>query len=374
MTRTTSLALILLLTSWSAACGPRTVSPDDPSNAPPESAERDKTVYKVAVNPDLDPIRGDHRAPVTVVAFTDLQCAYCSQTSALLKEMVETRQNEVRWVLKHLPLPNHELAMPAAASVICAKEQGREWEVHDAVSAKNGELDGNGLYETIVAELSDMPAWEQCMESQAMNDKLLADLELGMLVEVTGTPTLFINGRRVEGMVSREMLQERINEALQEARDALERGVPREELYARLIENGKINDFLGPRTHRFSVKESHRLGSAEAPVTLMLFSDYECPYCVQAAPMLEAAQAHFGDRVSLVYKHFPLTFHPRAAPAARASICAGEQGQFWPYHHALLDDLQRGAMEASPLTDEALEKTAADLGIDLAAFSACLAS
>jgi len=230
--------------------------------------------------------------------------------------------------------------------------------------ARGGELDGNLLFELVVAELNDQPAWERCMDSQQMNDKLLADLELGMLVEVTGTPTLFINGRRVEGVMTREALDERLDEALFEARESLSLGIPRAELYDRLIENGKINDFLGPRAHAFTVKASHRLGAPEAPVTLTLFSDYECRYCVEAAPMLEAAQAHFGQRVSLVYKHFPLSFHPGALAAARASICAGEQNLFWPYHHALL--------ELPGLTDEALKDTAADLGMDLTAFGTCL--
>lgn len=360
--RVTAPALILVMVALVGGCAGPVITLTGGQGI--DAKEAPDIVYKVHVDPERDPIRGSLDAPVTLVEFADFQCPYCAEMSALLAEVVQGRQGEVRWALKHLPLPNHDLAIPAAAAVICAHEQGRAWEVHDALMSRGGDLNPDELLPLIVGALTDREAWEGCMDGQGVSDKLMADLELGMLVEVTGTPTLYVNGRRHEGLISREELDDLIDRELKSARKLLGDGVPSSQIYERITENGQIKDFLGPTTHQFTVEESHRLGPSDAPVTLTLFSDYECPYCVQAAPMLEAAKAHFGDRVSLVYKHFPLTFHPGALPAAKASICAGQQGQFWAYHHALLN--------LQGLSDESLEGAAQSLGLDMTAYGTCL--
>ena len=103
-----------------------------------------------------------------------------------------------------------------------------------------------------------------------------------------------------------------------------------------------------------------------APVTIVEFSDFQCPFCRQAAPMLEALTAKYKDRVRVVFKHFPLPNHPRATPAAKAAICAGEQGKFWPYHDRLFS--------GSDLSDAALRDYGRQVGLELASFERCISS
>jgi protein-disulfide isomerase len=105
-------------------------------------------------------------------------------------------------------------------------------------------------------------------------------------------------------------------------------------------------------------------GPANAPIEIVEFSDFQCPFCQRANPTVEQVLKVYGDKVKFVYRHYPLPNHPNAKPAAEASVCADQQGQFWKYHDRLF---------ASPdkLTDADLKSHAAALGLDAAAFNSC---
>jgi protein-disulfide isomerase len=110
------------------------------------------------------------------------------------------------------------------------------------------------------------------------------------------------------------------------------------------------------------------IGSASAPVTLVEFSDFQCPFCQRVSPTLKQVQKVYGDKVRIVWKDFPLTqIHPEAFKAGEAAHCAGEQGKFWEYHDRLFANQQA-------LQPDSLKKHAADAGLDTAAFNACLDS
>jgi protein-disulfide isomerase len=109
-----------------------------------------------------------------------------------------------------------------------------------------------------------------------------------------------------------------------------------------------------------------RLGSENAPVQLIEFADYECPYCQKVNEGLNRLRDQFGDQVSLVYKDFPLPMHPLAAKAAEAARCAGVQGKFWEFHDSLF---QTKKLQVSDLKQEARA-----LKLDTARFDQCLDS
>lgn len=160
-----------------------------------------------------------------------------------------------------------------------------------------------------------------------------------------------------------EELRPRIREYLQEQRygEALRAFVG--ELRA---ESTDVRINLEPP--RLSVQTSSTdpaRGPATAPVTIVEFSDFQCPFCRQAAPTLQKIQKTFGDRVRLIYRDAPLPNHPEAFVAAEAAQCAHDQGRFWEYHDVLFANQQ--ALERSRLTEYA-----AAAGLDQGRFSTCL--
>ena len=106
------------------------------------------------------------------------------------------------------------------------------------------------------------------------------------------------------------------------------------------------------------------LGSAAAPITIVEFSDFQCPFCKRVEPALKEIREKYGDKVRLVYMDFPLPMHNHALDAAKAGRCAAEQGKFWPYHDAMFADQSR----ESPAD---LKATAKNLGLDMAKFDTC---
>jgi protein-disulfide isomerase len=106
-------------------------------------------------------------------------------------------------------------------------------------------------------------------------------------------------------------------------------------------------------------------GGEKAPVTIIEFSDYQCPFCKRAEDTVNEVLKIYGDKVRLVYRDFPLDMHPRAKPASLAAACAGAQGKFWEYHAKLFEN-------QSALGEADLKKYAQELGLDTAKFDKCL--
>jgi len=123
---------------------------------------------------------------------------------------------------------------------------------------------------------------------------------------------------------------------------------------------------LSQPSARVEVADDPRLGSESAPVQIVEFADYECPYCQKVNEDLARIRDQFPNQVSLVYKDFPLPMHPLAAKAAQAARCAGAQGKFWEYHDSLF--------QSKRLQTSELKKQAAELKLDTARFNQCLES
>jgi protein-disulfide isomerase len=128
--------------------------------------------------------------------------------------------------------------------------------------------------------------------------------------------------------------------------------------------------FVGLQPTRKTVTvpaDAPAMGPADAPITIVEFTDYQCPYCQAAQQYVDRVMDVYKGKVRLVYQEFPLDFHAQAKPAGRAARCAGEQGKFWEMHTGLLR--APGAFD-----DADLQRRAVGLGIDPKAFSACTAS
>jgi protein-disulfide isomerase len=124
---------------------------------------------------------------------------------------------------------------------------------------------------------------------------------------------------------------------------------------------------LEPPRQKVAAADRPTRGPANAPIELIEFSDFQCPYCLRANPVVTQVLNAYGDKIRFTYRHYPLGNHPNARPAAEASQCANEQGKFWPYHDRLF-------ATASRLGPDDLKQDAAALGLDTAKFNACVDS
>jgi protein-disulfide isomerase len=106
-------------------------------------------------------------------------------------------------------------------------------------------------------------------------------------------------------------------------------------------------------------------GPKTAPIEMIEFSDFQCPFCLRADPTVQEVLKTYGDKIRFVYRHYPLPNHPAARPAAEAAACANEQGKFWPYHDLLFAN-------PSKLSDADLKQHASTLGLNTAQFNSCV--
>ena len=141
----------------------------------------------------------------------------------------------------------------------------------------------------------------------------------------------------------------------------------REQYVGTLKSKTTVRVLLDPPRQTVATEGSPAKGPANAPVEIVEFSDFQCPYCLRAAPTVTQVLKTYGDKIRFVYRHYPLPNHPNARPAAEAAACAAEQGKFWPYHDRLFGD-------GNKLGPTDLKRDAAELGLDTAKFDACVDS
>ena len=162
-----------------------------------------KKFYTLAVDvianitTDDAPTKGNKDAPVTIAIFSDFQCPYCGKIAPLLEQVLKKNDQTVKIVFKNLPLPNHEEAQPAALAALAAGQQGKFWEYHDKLFAE--EKVETTDFERIAKELGlDIDMFKKDMASAQLQNQLRADMLEAQQLGVTGTPTVFINGRKLE--------------------------------------------------------------------------------------------------------------------------------------------------------------------------------
>ncbi len=152
--------------------------------------------YIYDIDTSDSPVLGAKDAPIVMVEFSDFQCPYCARIAPVLKKVVE-QNKDVCLVFKHYPLRKHKLARQAAAAATAAGQQGKFWEYHDLLF-KNAKRLNKDIFKKIAMSLGlDMKKFEADMRSKAVLDKIDKDRRDGRNAEVSGTPSLYINGRKV---------------------------------------------------------------------------------------------------------------------------------------------------------------------------------
>lgn len=144
-------------------------------------------------------------------------------------------------------------------------------------------------------------------------------------------------------------------------------GARRSEYLRELRDRVGVRVFLEPPRAAVAEGGGAAKGPKDAPVTIVEFSDFQCPYCARVGPALKRLEETYGDRLRIVFRNYPLPIHPNAPKAAEAALCAQDQGKFWEMHDKLFANQQK-------LQVADLKTTGAEIGLDPRAFAQCLDS
>jgi len=341
------------------------------TNAPLASFDPD-TVYKIPRG--HGPAEGPTEAPITIVDWSDYACGYCNRAQETLDRLARLYPGQIRWVHRILPLDDDNTI--AAEAALAAAAQGRFRPMHARLYAVRGTVD-RAAVESFAQELGlDMVRFRADLDAGTYRAQIAADVADAAQLGVSGTPMFFLNGRPIHGSQPLKVFAEIADQELIRATGVRAQHPPN--LYEALVASGKPAADAPPDASNESAELSpntaykvglglpgHQLGPDDALVTIVEFSDFQCPYCARQAPVLAKLHQKYGNQVRIIYRHMAMTFHRNASLAAEAAVAAADQGKFWAFHDQVFAHFGHLAR-----TD--LEGFAQAIGLDMAKFRAAL--
>jgi protein-disulfide isomerase len=353
----------------------RTAPAPTPAAPTPKGPGGGEEIYKVQIAGA--PTKGGKQPKVTIVEFSDFQCPFCGRVVPTLVQLEKDYGNDISITFRNLPLPFHENAMPAAEAAMAANEQGKFWPMHDKLFANQTALTRPDL-EKYAQDLGlDMPRFKSALDTHKFKERIKQDSDDAERYGARGTPNFFINGRNLRGAQPIEAFKSTIDEEMKKADEKLKAGVPRGNLYAELTRNGLDKAAAPPPpppaagepdanvAYKAEIGAAPVRGPKDAPVTIVMWSDFQCPFCGRVEPTLTKVEEEYRGKVRVVWKDLPLPFHQNAMPAAIAARAAGEQGKFWEMHDKLFANQQN-------LDRASFEKYGQEIGLNMGKFKAAL--
>jgi len=352
--------------------------PDIQAEAGSASGVPDQSSASVPVSAK-DPQWGDATAPVTIVTVSDFQCPFCSRVEPTLKQIRDKYgPKKVRMVWKNNPLPFHSNARPAAeAAMAVFGLKGNEafWKFHDTAFSNQQALTPENFEKWAAEAGVDKAKFKEALASKKFSAKIDEDMALSNKIGANGTPAFRINGVTVSGAQPLDKFTEVIDAQLAEAQKLIAGGARPADVYVTLTNK---NQAAGPdkpaapaakpdaeeedkAVWKVPVLEDDPVrGPKDALVTMVVFSDFQCPFCKRVEDTLKQVADAYGNDVRFVWKDNPLPFHPRAKPSATLARYAykqkGDKG-FWEAHDALFASNPK-------LEDEDLKGIAEKIGLN----------
>lgn len=339
----------------------------------------------VSILPETLRTMGNPGAPVTLVEFSDYQCPFCRrhflQTFSQLKtQFIDT--GRVYYVFKDFPIASlHPFAYRMHEAALCAADEGGSevyWQIHDYffTNAEAFQVDSlEGMDVAILAqfETAGFPDVTDCLANNEKADIVQAGIAEGLSLGVNGTPAFFINGFPVQGAQPYDLFQYAI--------DLAEKG-QLATAYTRTGPNdGKAQataTALAAQPADVPLGDALAKGNPNAPVTIVEYSDFQCPFCYRHfTTTLPQLQTYIDNgTVRYVFKDFPLhSIHPQAQKAHEAARCARELGgdeAYWDMHDLLFTNQGQWANNPDHIT--VLKSLATQAGLPQTEFNDCLDS
>jgi len=257
---------------------------------------------------------------------------------------------------------------PAPAAGVMATVNGRQFtqqQVDDAVLKNVSPSQLYDLRKQALDEMIDDYLIDQAAKKAGLStDKYLArEMDHGQVTDAEARQFFEQHKQAIESQTKNapfEQVKGRIVAVLQR-QDEKEQ---HDALIKKLRAENQVSVMLQPARVAVATGGAPWSGGAAAPVTVVEFSDFQCPYCRAAESTVKQIRQTYGDKIKFVYLNFPLSFHDHALDAARAGACAAQQDKFWQYHDALFADQTK-------LADNDLKATAAKIGLDKQKFDTC---
>lgn len=339
----------------------------------PKALMKKSKIFNVPV--DNAPCKGPADAKVTIIEFSDFQCPFCGRVEPTLKSLEDKYGKDLRLCWKNNPLPFHKHAQKAAEASLAANAQGKFWEMHDKMYANQKTLDPENLIKYAEELGLDMAKFKADLDGETYKAQINKTKAQAAQFGARGTPAFFINGAFLSGAQPLAKFTAAVDEAIARADKVLATGISKDKLYAEMVKSGltkaappKPRQRPGQGTGRQMVdvpSHSPCKGPKNAKVTIVEFSDFQCPYCSRVVPTVHKIIDTYKDDVRFCFRNNPLSFHKDAALAAQAAMAANEQGKFWEMHDKIYAN-QRQIKRAD------LEGYAQGIGLNMSKFKAAL--
>ena len=323
---------------------PSTPSTSSNSTVVPNPTATNSTPPLPTVDLSTRTFRGAEKGQIWMFEIADYQCPYCVQAAPIVNQVMAKYNDSVRLVFVQYPLTTiHPLAEKAAEAAECANDQGKFWAYHDKLFATSPNIDVPALKADAAALGLDTTKFNACLDNGDKAPLVAAMVKLVSDSGISSTPTFIVNG---------EQMTDNSFSAL----------------------DAKIQSILNPPRAVINTTGRPVWGNASAPVKIIEFSDFQCPYCEMGFQTVKSVEANYSGKVSITFMEFPLnSLHPLAQKAAEAAECANDQGKFWEMHDTLFSD-RTWTTDASnvPASIVYFKSTAKALGLNTTKFDACL--
>lgn len=348
-----------------------------------EAKDEDSGDSPIKIGKD-DPSWGNPDALVTILEASDFECPFCTRVNPTLKKIKETYGPEkVRIVWKHNPLPFHKKAGPAHAASQAAFDLGGDeafWKFHDLAFKNQKQLTEENFVAWAKEAGLDEAKFKAALKDKKYDAKVKKDLAENRKIGVTGTPAFRINGVTLSGAQPFERFKKIIDEQVAAAEAMVKKGTAKGKVSAALTkknykEPAKKNKAKAAKKEDTTVwkvpvfKDDPVKGNKDgALVTIVEWSDFQCPFCVRVLATQKKILEKYGDDVRIVWKDNALPFHKQAKPAANVARVAYEKGGdelFWKAHDLLFEKQKK-------LNEATYKEIAGKLGLSEAAVLAAV--
>lgn len=251
-------------------------------------------------------------AKIELVEFADFECPFCARQAADLRRLQAEYGDRLVVTFRNFPLSFHVHSRAAHRAALAAREQGKFWEMHDLIFSHPGHLASED-FEHYASELGlDMDRFHRTMTAGS-SPELDADIAAGLKLGIRGTPAFVVHGHILEGLQSYGTFRKIIDAELS--------GQTWDHQPAASAEPVEVKTAGAPS-----------LGASSASITIVEFSDFQCPFCARAVPGVKRLLEANPGNVRWIFKNFPLDFHADSEQAHLAALAAGKQGKFWEMH------------------------------------------